>query len=142
MMAVVVNDVFVKSLLGDSSEYECVIPVSKGTNSLRLMHFGKNYFTDCDPDKFFQLEKVWINDVDLKHHIHQFQQTAFLPPWDSEPPPVHSLYLGHNGYLELKFESPVNSWIQTLFGVSQDTMHGQQTTMQVLEDIKNYFNIV
>lgn len=111
------------------------------TNSLRIEHYGKNYIADQSPDKYFELEKFFINDVDLKHHIFLFKQTAYLAPWDTIPPQAHSFYLGHNGYLELIFDSPVDSWIQRLFGVTSETMHGQSTSYQVLEDVKQFFGI-
>jgi len=111
----------------------------KKINSLKIWHFGKNYHVDHGPDKFFELQKAYINGVDLKHHIHRFQQHAFLPPWDKEIPVVNGLYLGHEGYLELRFSSPVNAWIQDLFGIQDTTIHGQQTTLECLENIKKHF---
>jgi hypothetical protein len=111
------------------------------SNTLKIEHYGKNYKTDQNPDRYFELEKIYINDVDLKYHIHRFKQTAFLAPWDIENPPEHSLYLGHNGYLCLEFGSPVDQWIQQLFGVTPETMHGQSTTREVLEKTKQYFGI-
>lgn len=108
-------------------------------NELRIYHYGKNYITDQCPDKFFELQRAWINGVDLKHNLHRFQQVAFLPPWDTDPPPAHSLYLGHNGYLALSFQMPINAWLKTIFGVDQQTMHGQHTTRTVLDDVKSSF---
>lgn len=110
-------------------------------NTLKIEHYGKNYITDQNPDKYFELEKIFVNQVDLKHHLHRFQQFAYLPPWDHSPPPDHSLYLGHNGYLKLEFTSPVNQWIQKLFGLTSGTMHGQSTTREVLQQVKNFFQI-
>ena len=109
-------------------------------NSLQIEHYGKNYITDSSPDKFFQLEKIWINEVDLKHHIQLLKQTAYLPPWDTEGPPDYSHYLGHNGYLELKFTAPVDTWIKRVFNVTTDTMDGQHSTIEVLREVKQFFN--
>ena len=108
---------------------------------IQIEHYGKNYITDQVPDKFFELEKIWINEVDLKHHIHKFKQTAYLPTWDHEEPPETSLYLGHNGYLALEFTSPVDNWIKRLFNINNETMDGQQSTRQVLDQVKQYFSI-
>lgn len=110
-------------------------------NTLHIEHFGKNYITDSNPDKYFELVKIYVNDVDLKHHIHRIKQTAFLAPWDTEQPPSHSLYLGHNGYLELEFDSPVDAWIQNLFGITAETMHDQTSSRSVLEEVKKYFGV-
>jgi DNA polymerase III alpha subunit (gram-positive type) len=41
----------------------------------------------------------------------------------------------------LEFTSPVDKWIQNLFNISNDTMDGQQTTREVLTQIKEYFNV-
>ena len=142
LIAILINDQILTTFEANENVYEVTHSFyPKGVNTLKLHHFGKNYFTDGNPDKFFQLEQAWINDVDLKHHIHKFKQTALLPPWDTVAPPEHSLYLGHNGFLSLNFSSPVNTWIQDLFGVNQDTMHGQQTTRQVLDQVKGYFDL-
>lgn len=142
MIMIKINDHILARFVADSTEWfgEFDVPLS-ATNSLKIEHYGKNYLTDNDPDKFFELQKVYINKVDLKHHVYQFKQTAFLPPWDVVGPPDHSFYLGHNGFLAINFTSPVNTWIQSLFNISQETMHGQQTTPEVLQQIKNYFNL-
>jgi hypothetical protein len=108
-------------------------------NTLHVEHYGKNYITDSIPDKYFELLKIYINDVDLKHHIYRLQQTAFLAPWDHEQPPTHSLYLGHNGYLELEFASPIDQWIQSLFNLTEETMHDQTSSKSILQEVKKYF---
>jgi hypothetical protein len=111
------------------------------TNTLKIEHYGKNYITDQTPDKYFELTKVFINEVDLKHHVYQFEQTAYLAPWDTVHPPHHSFYLGHNGYLSMQFSSPVDRWLQNLFGLTSETMHGQTTTQEVLTQVKTFFEI-
>jgi hypothetical protein len=138
-----INDIVVDRFHADhtnewSGEFKCNLNIR---NVLKIEHYGKNYITDQNPDKYFELQKVFVNQVDLKNHIHKFKQTAYLPPWDSIEPPDHSLYLGHNGYLSLEFDSPVNSWIQKMFGLNSETMHGQATTVEVLTQVKNFFKI-
>lgn len=143
MIMIKINDLIVDRFHADhtgewSGEFECA-PGS--CNILKIEHYGKNYITDQTPDKYFELQKVFINQVDLKNNIHRFKQTAYLPPWDSVAPPDHSLYLGHNGYLSLPFESPVNQWIQKIFNLNSETMHGQTTTVEVLSQVKKFFEI-
>lgn len=140
LIMIKVNDNIVERFHADSKEWSSKFAFEPNrVNTLKIEHYGKNYITDQSPDKFFELEKCYINGVDLKHHIHLFRQTAFLPPWDNQSPPDYSLYLGHNGYLKLEFESPTNNWLQSLFGVTPNTMHGQQTTKKVLREVKDFF---
>lgn len=142
MIMIKINDIVVERFHADSSEWSGSFCVDvQSHNFLKIEHYGKNYITDQNPDKYFELKQVFINDVDLKHHLHKIKQTAYLPPWDTVGPPEHSLYLGHNGYLGLEFHSPVNSWLQTLFGITTETMHGQQTSRSVLNSVKKYFEI-
>lgn len=142
MIMIMINGTVIDRFLAETGTWQgqCSVELLPSKNRLQIWHYGKNYNTDHAPDKFFQLEKIYINGVDLKHHIHRFQQIAFLPPWDQEPPPSTSLYLGHEGYLELEFDSPVNQWIKNLFNVGESTMHGQQTTRAVLDDVKKFFD--
>jgi hypothetical protein len=136
------NDDIIDRFQADQDQWQHDIPIrTSSTNVFKIEHYGKNYHTDSSPDKYFELTKCFLNGVDLKHHLHRFRQTAFLPPWDRVSPPEHSLYLGHNGYLMLQFASPVNAWIQGLFGIDSNTMHGQSTTRDVLDDVKRFFQL-
>lgn len=142
LIMVTVNDMIVDRFVADSNKWQGEFSGELlDKNFFRIWHFGKNYHIDHAPDKFFQLEKFYINGVDLKHHIHRFRQTAFLPPWDNEPPPNDSLYLGHEGYIELEFGGPINPWIKKIFNINEQTMHGQQTTRDVLNDVKKFFDL-
>jgi len=142
LIMIKINEAVVARFEADCTEWADEFDmVLNSVNTLKIEHFGKNYLTDHTPDKFFELQKVFINEVDLKHHVYLVKQTAFLPPWDSVGPPDHSFYLGHNGFLSLEFTSPVNQWIQRLFNIDNKTMHGQQTTVEVLEQVKNYFEL-
>jgi len=135
-----INDIIVDRFCADSTEWQCTHSFDCfADNVLKIEHYGKNYVTDSVPDRYFELVRMHVNDVDLKHHLYNCRQTAYLPPWDTQHPPEQSLYLGHNGYLELRFSSPVNAWIQSLFGINNRTMHGQATTREVLADVKDFF---
>lgn len=141
LIMIKINDIIMDRFCADSTEWHGTHSFDLSTdNSLTIEHYGKNYITDSAPDKYFELAQVFINDVDLKHHVHGIRQTAYLPPWDTTQPPDHSLYLGHNGYLALPFQAPVNNWIQQLFGIHAHTMHGQATTQQALVDTKKFFD--
>lgn len=137
-----INEIVLARFQADSTEWSGEFDVElESINKLKIEHFGKNYLTDHTPDKFFELQQVFINEVNLKHHVYLLKQTAFLPPWDTVGPPENSFYLGHNGFLSVEFTSPVNQWIQKLFNIDDKTMHGQQTTLKVLEQVKNYFDL-
>jgi hypothetical protein len=135
-----INDQVIDRFCADQAQWQGTYSLDfSADNSLKIEHYGKNYVTDSVPDRYFELLRLYVNDVDLKHHLYNLRQTAYLPPWDTQPPPDHSLYLGHNGYLELGFSSPINAWIQGLFGIDSKTMHGQATTRAVLDDVKASF---
>ena len=142
MIMIRINGDILQRFSADGTEWEQSFCLDlKPNNCLQIEHYGKNYITDQMPDKYFELKKIFVNDVDLKHHVHRIKQTAYLPPWDSVGPPAHSLYLGHNGYLELNFDSPVNGWLQAVFGLTAETIHGQQTSRAVLSSVKQYFDL-
>ena len=142
MIMIKINEEIVSRFEANGSEWHAELTVDlQQQNVLKIEHYGKNYITDQSPDKYFELKKVFINEVDLKHHIYSFKQTAYLAPWDTVSPPDHSFYLGHNGYLSTMFESPVNDWIQKLFGLTTGTMHGQSTKRAVLNQVKKFFEI-
>ena len=142
MIMIKINDTIVDRFHADHNEWSGEFGFDLSPhNVLKIEHYGKNYITDQTPDKYFELQKIFINHVDLKNNIHKFRQTAYLPPWDSVDPPGHSLYLGHNGYLSLAFDSPVNHWIQKTFGLNSKTMDGQSTTIEVLTQAKKFFKI-
>jgi hypothetical protein len=142
LIMIKVNEVIVDRFEANSSTWEGTALLKPAQiNTLKIEHYGKNYLTDSDPDKYFELSKIYINDVDLKHHIHKFKQIVYLPPWDDVSPPQDSLYLGHNGTLILEFTSPIDKWIQNLFNMNSNTMDGQQTTREILAQIKEFFNV-
>lgn len=142
LIMIKVNDVIIDRFEANSTTWEKEFMLDlQDRNDLKIEHYGKNYLLDNNPDKYFELHKIYFNEVDLKYHIHQFKQLAYLPPWDTVGPPEHSLYLGHNGVLLLNFSSPIDSWIQGLFNINDKTMDGQQTTKAVLQHIKAYFNV-
>ena len=142
-MRVWINNQLIGEFEANSDLWEISVDINlkEHNNSLRLEHYGKNLANESNPDKFFELIKCYINEVDLKYHIHKFRQHADVPKDDSSQPPEHSHYLGHNGYLEINFDSPVDDWIRKLFNVHTDTMDGQSTTRKVLEETKEYFGI-
>lgn len=142
MIMIKINNKILERFEADSESWSGQFDLDlQDLNVLQIEHYGKNYITDQNPDKYFELLQVFINDVDLKHHVYNFKQTAYLPPWDTVYPPDHSFYLGHNGYLSLQFSAPVDQWISRLFGLTAETMHGQTTTREVLNRVKDFFEI-
>lgn len=140
LIMIKINDAVIDRICADGSEWQRTHSLDLcAKNKLKIEHYGKNYITDSTPDKYFELQHLYINEVDLKHNVYMIRQTAYLPPWDTTSPSDRSLYLGHNGYLELEFTAPINAWIQKIFGVHAHTMHGQTTSCEVLDDVKNFF---
>lgn len=140
-MMIKVDDDIIANFEANASSWEGEFTTDKENFILKIEHYGKNYTTDHSPDKYFKLKKIFINDVDLKHHIHKIKQRTFTPPWDTPVDDNNNLYLGHNGYLYINLTSPVDSWIKILFNVTSETMHGQSTTKEVLNEIKKYFDV-
>lgn len=122
----------------DVIEFKIVQDVTRETSVLRFHHYGKNYIAE---DKWVEVKKMYINNIDLQHVTWDSVQHAFIPPWDNESSGVlHSnLYLGHNGYVEWQFKNPLLLDIQKRLGKHVEQIHGQETTREVLEKVKEYF---
>ena len=71
-----------------------------GKHVIEIVHYGKNYSTDTDTH--FELQKLYINEVDIKQELFNFIQYPDIPPWDNWHVDNHplewknNLYLGHN----------------------------------------------
>ena len=50
-----------------------------------------------------------------------------------------NLYLGYNGNITWTFDNPILLDIQKRLGRTVKTIHGQETTEEVLEKTKKYF---
>lgn len=107
---------------------------------LSFEHYGKNYTRD---NKFIEIEKIYINNIDLDSILWDGIQYPILAPWDKDSTENISykgnMYLGHNGYILWKFKNPLLIDIQKRLGRTVKQISGQETTREVLDDIKKYF---
>lgn len=142
LIRIIYNKKIKKNFEASGSEIEFNITQSSKLKKsvLKIEHYGKNYHND---DKFFEIEKMWINNIDLEHIIWESRQYPILPPWDenSNTPFFYkgNLFLGHNGYIEWKFKNPILIDIKNRLGKTVSRIDGQETTSEVLNSIKNYF---
>lgn len=109
------------------------------TNTLAFEHYGKNHV--IDNDKFFQIDKIFINNVDLCHITQECKFDAIMPPWEEQDSIeiIGNTYMGWNGKLVYTFENPIMLDIQKRLGRTVTQMEGQETSRDVLNHMKNYF---
>lgn len=114
--------------------------INSTTSCLCVEHYGKNYQTD---NKFFEVKKIFVNNIDLEHLLWDGVQYPILAPWEEQCLQDVSypgnLYLGHNGRIEWKFNNPILLDIQKRLGRNVTQIQGQETTQAVLDQIKDYF---
>lgn len=121
----------------DSIEFTIVQDPQAIESVLQLHHYGINHHRD---DKWVEVKKIYINNIDLQHITWDGVQRAFIPPWDNVDPVMPgNLYLGYNGHIEWRFENPILLDIQKRLGRTVKQIHGQETTRAVLDEVKNFF---
>lgn len=121
---------------------ECNLDDQK--HQIEIVHYGKNYIVDGN--RSFELKKLLINDVDIKHEIFNFVQIPDLPPWENwhtnNNPTVwvNNLHLGHNGKIVYTdFETPSINWFKKKF-VNVYMPAGMQSSNDVLDLAKKFIN--
>ena len=100
----------------DDNDIEFSANLDTGAHVLRIHQLSKNHKTDGF--RAFELQKIYVNDADLKHNIHNFVQWPELPRWEKTGKQEQwkdNLHLGHNGYLELNFSTPIQEWFKKIF---------------------------
>lgn len=106
-------------------------------NVLRFHHYGINHHRD---NKWVEVKRLWVNGVDLESITWEATQFAFIPPWDDQDNVMQgNLYLGYNGYIEWKFGNPILSDIQDRLNKGVKQIDKQETTREVLDQMKNLF---
>jgi len=138
-----INDELVDSFEAKSNLYEIKYKFTDGPQKITIEHYGKNYITDSNPDKFFELVDIYFDNLNLENLKYNFIQTPLLPPWDKQIEKiVGNLYLGHNGKLDLNFEYPIHVWMKKKFGREVSPINNQQTTKEMLFLAKKKFNLI
>lgn len=121
----------------DKIEFTIVQNTELDKSILQFHHYGINHHRD---DKWVEIQKIYINNIDLRHILWDGVQHAFIPPWDDlDPIMPGNLYLGYNGNITWTFDNPILLDIQKRLGRTVKTIHGQETTAEVLEKTKKYF---
>ena len=114
-----------------------------GKHVIEIVHYGKNYSTDTDTH--FELQKLYINEVDIKQELFNFIQYPDIPPWDNWHVDNHplewknNLYLGHNGKLMYnEFITPSIPWFHKRFSNIHQPQ-GMRSNKEFLQEMKKDF---
>jgi hypothetical protein len=125
---------------GDSNFYEFTFKVNPGDFIFTIEHFGKNMKKQAN--RFIEIKKIFLNDIDIKGMIWETVQMPELPSWQNynDFNWQGNLYLGHNATISYKFHSPI---IDFLFGYHQPTTKVSQgmssENSSFMLEMKNYF---
>ena len=143
LVRVLFNDKVVANFEAESAvnaniEFTVVQDIDLKTNKLVVEHYGKNYYKDM---KFFQVNKIYVNNIDLDKILWDGVQHRLLAPWEDnvESEVKGNMYLGHNGYILWEFENPILLDIQRRLGKTVKQISGQDSTYKVLNEVKEYF---
>ena len=138
---VLVNDKIVHEFIGDKKEVSFSFEVLSGPFNLKILHHGKNMKREIN--KFIEIKKIFLNDVDLKNMIWDTVQVPELPEWqDSKDFDWRSnLYLGHNGYIDYKLKSPIIDFLLEYHTYGVKTSSNMNSyDMNLLYEMKDYFS--
>jgi len=128
----------VANFKADGQEIEfSVLPKPEGTSTLIIEHYGKNIF--MENEKFIEVIGMRINNIPLKNILWESTQYPITGPEEDPWQEDGNLYLGHNGHIVWTFSNPILLDIQKRLGVRTDTQEGQESTKEVLNEIKEYF---
>lgn len=142
LIRIIYDDKIIKNFEADDLEAEFQIEqnLTDEYSTLKIEHYGKNYHSD---KKFFEIEKVWINNIDIEHILWESYQYPILPPWDDKSQEQTfqkgNMFLGHNGYIVWRFKNPIILDLKDRLGKSVSQIEGQETTWEVLNSVKSYF---
>ena len=143
LVRVLFNDEIVTNFEADGHQVEFTVqqdPSSNNISTLVVEHYGKNYHND---DKFFKVEKIYINNINFEKILWEGVQHQILPPWDWNKQvnicDNGNMYLGHNGKIVWSFKNPILLDIQHRLGKQVEQMSGQDSTREVLEHVKTFF---
>lgn len=143
LVRVLFNDKIVANFEANGNQVEFTVqqdPNPQGTSTLVVEHYGKNYHNDSS---FFQVEKVYINNIDFEKILWEGVQHQVLPPWDWEKDVNNcdsgNMYLGHNGQIVWSFKNPILLDIRDRLDKQVKPISGQDSTREVLTQVKKFF---
>jgi len=137
-----VNDILIDTIHADNDKVNLSFNAPIGDWKFSAIHWGKNPHNESSPDKFFEITDITINKVNISRIIHRGIQYPQLPPWEkAQVSWVGNLYMGHNGKIEWNFTSPIYDYLRQEFNTVVKPIVGQETTREVLEQTKKFFNL-
>ena len=138
---VYVNDNIVHTFTASGREESFNFTVNQGSFNLKIMQYGKDMKREIN--KFVEIKKIFLNDVDLKNMIWDTIQVPELPEWqDSKDFDWRSnLYLGHNGYIDYNLKSPIIHFLLEYHTYGVKTSSNMNSyDMNLLYEMKDYFS--
>ena len=115
--------------------------VNEGPFEFRILQYNKNMRKDTK--KFIEVKAIYFNDISFKNKIWETTQVASLPSWQNKEDFKWdaNLYLGHNGYIEYKMQSPVIDFLLAYHttGAKVSSNMGSYN-MELLQEMKEYFS--
>lgn len=133
-----INDRVIKKFVADNNYIEFEFLSTEEDIELIVMMTGKE---ERETEKYFELKKMYFNDIDIKGMIWQ---TTQMPNTSDKVKKLHewkgNLYLGHNGYLKYNFKSPITDFLFRYHQPEIKTSHGMESNdKKLLSEMKNYF---
>lgn len=146
LVRVLFNNEIVANFEANGNQVEFTVqqdPTLNNTSTLVIEHYGKNYHND---DNFFQVEKIYINNIDFGKILWEGVQHQVLPPWDWDininDCDIGNMYLGHNGQIVWNFKNPILLDIRDRLDKQVKQISGQDTTREVLNEVNQFFSDV
>ena len=133
-----VNDRVIKKFVAvdDHIEFEFVSFDKKIIFKIQMT--GKD---EKDVSKYFELKKIFFNDIDIKNMIWNTTQVPVVSESVFQKYKWHgNLFLGHNGYIEYNFESPIMDFLFDYHQPLTKVSSGMETNdTNLLNEMKLYF---
>lgn len=144
LITVTCNNQWLDCFEASGNHYSFIHEVTEGPKSLIIEHWGKNPITDSEPnDKFFELIDLTINEIPCRKLLPGIIKKVKPTPWNKTiVQTTGDTYLGHNGTLEIRFQSPVKPWLHERFNQGNKQIQGQHTTREVLAEAKKFFKLI
>jgi len=138
---ITVNGNIVHDFIGQGSNEIFEFETLQGSFTFRIELYGKDMKKDIE--KFIEIKKIYLNDIDLKNKIWETKQIPEMPKWQDvgDFNWEGNLYLGHNGYIEYELRSPiVDCLLQYHTAGAKVSSNMGSYNMELLYEMKEYFS--
>ena len=138
---ILVDGKVVHDFIACSNEENFSFDVKEGSFEFKILHYGKNM--RLDTKKFIEIKAIYFNDIDFKNKIWETTQVAELPGWQNKEDFKWeaNLYLGHNGYIEYKMQSPVIDFLLAYHTKGAKVSSNMESyDINLLYEMKEYFS--